>query len=96
MSREKASEAACAAAWLPTMAAFAMSGLPRVAASRPSSRPAVASRLLRASPAMRRAMWRWVTWDSSCPSTEASSSREEVIAIRPRCTPTKPPGSAKA
>ena len=41
-------------------------------------------------------MWRCVTCDISCASTEASSSRVVVIAIRPRCTPTKPPGSANA
>ena len=45
---------------------------------------------------MLRAMWRCETCDISCASTEASSSRVDVIAIRPRCTPTKPPGSAKA
>jgi hypothetical protein len=35
-----------------------------------------------------RAMWRCVTCDSSCASTDASSSRVAVMAIRPRCTPT--------
>jgi hypothetical protein len=49
-----------------------------------------------ASPVMLRAMWRCVMCDISCASTEASSSRVVVIAISPRCTPTKPPGSANA
>ena len=48
------------------------------------------------SPVMLRAMWRCETCDISCASTEASSSRVAVIAIRPRWTPTKPPGSANA
>jgi hypothetical protein len=37
---------------------------------------------------MLRAMCRCVTCDISCASTDASSSRFEVTAIMPRCTPT--------
>ena len=39
-------------------------------------------------PTMARAMWRCVTCVSSWASTDANSSRLDVIAIRPRCTPT--------
>ena len=34
-----------------------------------------------------RAMWRCVTCESSCASTDASSSGVRVTASRPRCTP---------
>ena len=79
-----------------TTALIASGLLAREAASRPRTSAAMLTSERRVSPAMPRAMWRWVTCDISCASTEASSSRLVVMAIRPRCTPTKPPGSAKA
>jgi hypothetical protein len=47
------------------------------------------------SPAMR-AMWRWVTWASSCAITAASSFSLRVATIRPSLTPIDAPGRAKA
>ena len=41
-------------------------------------------------------MCRCVTCAISCASTEASSDSLSAAVIRPACTPTKPPGSAKA
>ena len=97
MSREKLSWPCAIAACPPTMAACAASPLlARLAASMPSSMAARPTSDWRLALATLRAMWRCVTWDSSCASTEASSSRVPVIAISPRCTPTKPPGSANA
>ncbi len=79
------------------IAAWAASGLlAREAAISPTIMPASASRLWRLLAVTLRAMWRWVTWVSSCASTEASSSAAPVSAIRAKCTPTKPPGSANA
>ncbi len=43
-----------------------------------------------------RAMWRWVTWPISWPSTLASSDSLWDVTTRPVCTPMKPPGSANA
>ena len=43
-----------------------------------------------------RAMCRWVTCDTSCARTEASSDSVSDVVMRPVCTPMKPPGSAKA
>ena len=89
MSREKFSWACSMAACPPMMAACATSGLPaRPATSRPSSMAAMLSVLLRDAADMLRAMWRRVTWASSCASTDASSSGVAVMAISPRCTPT--------
>ena len=89
MSREKLSWPWIMPAWLPAMAALAaLALLERLAAMMPISsaaRPMIDWRLLLAMP---RAMWRCVMWLSSCASTEASSSREAVMAIRPRWTPT--------
>ena len=36
---------------------------------------------------IKRAMWRWVTWVSSCANTEANSWRLATVAISPKCTP---------
>ena len=86
-----------AAAWPPVMAALAASTLLlRAAASTPSSSAATLTSDEVRVPAMLRAMCRCVTCASSCASTEAIWSRVLVMAIRPRCTPTYPPGSAKA
>ena len=78
-----------AAAWPPCMIALAPSlRLLRLAASTPrTSAASPASEARRPTPTLR-AMCRWVTCDSSWASTEASSSRETVIAISPRWTPT--------
>ena len=91
MSREKFSWPCAASAWLPTMAALAASALllpARLAASTPTTSAARLSSVWCLLLAMLRAIWRCVMCDSSCASTEASSSREAVMAIRPRCTPT--------
>ncbi len=89
MSREKLSWPWIEAAWPPvTTAATPSVLLARLAAITPmiiAARPISDWRLLLVMP---RAMWRCVTCDSSCASTAASSSREPVSAIRPRCTPT--------
>ncbi len=100
MSREKLSWLWIAAAWPPAitaLAAFAPSG-PRLRLAASTPRIVVTMPRIEACRlgAMLRAMWRCVMCDSSCASTEASSSREAVIAINPRCTPMKPPGSANA
>ena len=90
MSREKLSWPCTIAAWLPTITACVASPLPlpaRLAASTPSSIAAMPTSDCRLELAMLRAMWRCETCDSSCASTEASSSRVGVAAIRPRCTP---------
>ena len=87
MSREKLSWPCTAAAWPPRMAACAASGLLR-AASTPRISPANASRPWRWLVVTLRAMWRCVTCDSSCASTDASSSADEVRLIIARCTPT--------
>ena len=34
-----------------------------------------------------RARWRWVTWEISCASTEASSDSDSAARINPVCTP---------
>ena len=79
------------------MTACVASPLPlRLAASTPSSSAARPTNDCRLELAMLRAMWRCVTCDISWASTAASSSRLAVIAIRPRCTPTNPPGRANA
>ena len=88
MSREKLSWFCIAMAWLPMITACPASPLPLlVAAIMPSTSAASISGMSRLCLAMRRAMWRCVTCDSSCPSTVASSSRLSVTAISPRCTP---------
>ena len=97
MSREKLSWPWIVAAWVPVTTALIASGLLlREAASRPMISAARLTSERRELPVMLRAMCRCDTCDSSCPSTDASSSRVTVIAIRPRCTPTKPPGRANA
>ena len=89
MSREKLSWPWIAAAWVPATTALIASGLLlRAAASMPRTSAARPTSERFESPAMLRAMWRCVTCDISCASTEASSSRVAVIAIRPRWTPT--------
>ncbi len=91
MSREKLSWPCAASAWLPTIAAFAVSAplLPALlATTRPASIAARLSSDWRLALPMLRAMWRCVMCDISCASTEASSSRVAVSAIRPRFTPT--------
>jgi hypothetical protein len=97
MSREKFSWPWIDAACEPAIAALAPSTLPaRLAASTPrisEAMPIIVCFLLLAK---LRAMWRCVMCDISCASTEPSSSREAVIAIRPRWMPKYPPGSAKA
>ena len=96
-SREKLRAPWIVAAWVPATTAFIASGLLlREAASRPRISAAMPTSVRFESPVMPRAMWRCVTCDISCASTDASSSREVVMAISPRCTPTKPPGSANA
>ena len=97
MSREKFSCAWMAAPCPPMMAALARSTLlARLAAMMPSSSEATASSEACCCGAMLRAMWRCVTCESSCAMTLANWSRVVVMAIRPRCAPTKPPGSANA
>ena len=90
MSREKLSCPCAASAWLPTTVALTASALllpARLAASRPTTNAARLSKLWCLLLAMLRAMWRCVMCDSSCASTDASSSRVAVMAINPRCTP---------
>ena len=89
MSREKFSMPWIAAACPPVINALAASGrLLRPAAMAPTIIAAMPISDCRDSLTMPRAMCRWVTCDSSCASTEASSSRLPVTAINPRCTPT--------
>ena len=71
MSREKLSWPWTAAAWLPTMTACAASALwARLAASTPSTIAAMPTSDCRLELAMLRAMWRCVTCDISCASTD--------------------------
>ena len=77
------------AAWPPVIAALATSALRvRLAARTPTMVAAMPISDARLLLAMLRAMCRWVTCESSCASTEASSSRVDVMAMSPRCTPT--------
>ena len=88
MSREKFNWPWIAAAWPPAIIALAASmWVLRVAASTPRIIAAAPISDWRFSIAIARAMWRCVTCDISCASTDASSSRVDVIAISPRCTP---------
>ena len=88
-SREKLSWPWIVAAWEPVTTAAIASGLWLLdAASMPRTSAASPTSERFESPEMLRAMWRCETCDISCASTEASSSRVVVIAIRPRWTPT--------
>ncbi len=85
MSREKLSWPWIIAACPPMTAACAASELPpRLAASTPTIIAAMPTSDWRDEFTMLRAMWRWETCESSCASTEASSSRDAVMAMRPR------------
>ena len=86
MSREKLSWFCTASACPPTISACPAFGL-LLAARAPSTMAPIISGVVRCCCAIRRAMWRCVTWLSSCAMTEASSSRLATTPIRPRCTP---------
>ena len=64
----------------------------RAAASAPTRLPMVTA----CARSMRVAMWRWVTWASSWPSTPASSDSWSSCMMSPVWTKTEPPGTAKA
>ena len=71
-----------AAAWLPTMMASPAAGF-LLAAMAPSSMVASINGAILLCWSRLRAMWRCVTWLSSCPMTVASSSRSCVAPISP-------------
>ena len=89
MSREKLSWLCTAAACPPVINALAAWPLELLllAASTPKIMAPIIQGACALWWAMLRAMWRWVTWLSSWPSTEASSSRLLTTPTSPRCTP---------
>lgn len=57
---------------------------------------AIIGRFICEAASIMRAPWRWVTWEISWPTTEASSDSVCVSRIRPVWKKMNPPGTANA